>query len=153
MNKFTGRGLGRTGQSFAGKKSFKDQNHHTSSDRRPARESGQKTEKFSATCSGCHKSCDVPFKPSNDKPIYCNACFGMKKSGNELRGGNKPTGRTERRPFGNASASSPTPKPDHQGILELKRQISELEVKLNKILDLLNPPMPSPKKQSKQTTD
>jgi len=144
MNKFTGRGPGRTGQSFAGKKSFKDQNHHTSSDRRTSRESEHKTEKFSTTCSECNKACDVPFKPSNDKPVYCSACFGMKKSGNELRGGVKSTERTERRPYG---AATSTPKPDNQGILELKRQISELEVKLNKILDLLNPPLPSPKKK------
>jgi hypothetical protein len=55
MNKFTGRGPGRTGQSFAGKKSFKDQNHHTSSDRRASRESEHKTENFSTTCSECKK--------------------------------------------------------------------------------------------------
>ena len=69
----------------------------------------------------------------------------MKKSGNELRGGTKSAGRTERRPYGAANSA---PKPDNQGILELKRQISELEVKLNKILDLLNPPQPSPKKKN-----
>jgi CxxC-x17-CxxC domain-containing protein len=144
MNKFTGRGPGRTGQSFAGKSSFKDQNHQVSSERKMTRESEYKTEKFSTTCSECNKKCDVPFKPSNDKPVYCSACFGMKKSGNELRGASKPAGRTERRPYGTAAT---TPKSDNQGILELKRQISELEVKLNKILDLLNPPQPSPKKK------
>ncbi|MCX6734812.1 MAG: hypothetical protein NTZ25_02770 [Candidatus Peregrinibacteria bacterium] len=26
-------------------------------------------------CSECGKDCEVPFKPSSDKPVYCNDCF------------------------------------------------------------------------------
>lgn len=29
-----------------------------------------------ATCADCRKSCQVPFRPSNDRPVYCNDCFG-----------------------------------------------------------------------------
>ncbi len=28
-----------------------------------------------AICSDCNKSCEVPFKPTGNKPILCTACF------------------------------------------------------------------------------
>lgn len=30
---------------------------------------------FQAICDKCHKECEVPFKPSSDKPVYCSECF------------------------------------------------------------------------------
>ena len=38
-----------------------------------------------AVCDECGKNCEVPFKPSNDKPIYCNECFGHQGRGSESR--------------------------------------------------------------------
>ena len=26
-------------------------------------------------CSDCGKGCEVPFRPTNEKPVYCNDCF------------------------------------------------------------------------------
>jgi len=37
-------------------------------------------EMFSATCDDCGKRCEVPFKPSSNKPIYCDRCFGKEES-------------------------------------------------------------------------
>lgn len=34
---------------------------------------------FKAVCSDCKKSCDVPFKPSSDKPVFCRDCFSAKR--------------------------------------------------------------------------
>lgn len=34
-----------------------------------------------ATCATCNKACEVPFRPTGDRPVYCRDCFG-KKSGN-----------------------------------------------------------------------
>lgn len=28
-----------------------------------------------AICSDCGKKCEVPFKPTGDKPVYCSLCF------------------------------------------------------------------------------
>jgi len=28
-----------------------------------------------ATCSACGKRCEVPFRPTGQKPVYCNECF------------------------------------------------------------------------------
>ncbi|HEX8939740.1 MAG TPA: zinc-ribbon domain containing protein [Candidatus Limnocylindrales bacterium] len=32
---------------------------------------------FSATCSRCGKETEVPFRPTNGKPVYCSDCFRM----------------------------------------------------------------------------
>ncbi len=34
---------------------------------------------FKAVCSDCRKSCEVPFKPSSDKPVFCRDCFSAKR--------------------------------------------------------------------------
>jgi CxxC-x17-CxxC domain-containing protein len=36
-------------------------------------------------CSSCGSDCEVPFKPSNNKPIYCSDCFGSKGKGGSDR--------------------------------------------------------------------
>jgi len=35
-------------------------------------------EKHKATCSECGKECEVPFKPTQGKPVYCFECFKKK---------------------------------------------------------------------------
>ncbi|MBA3046566.1 MAG: DNA-directed RNA polymerase [Candidatus Thermoplasmatota archaeon] len=32
-------------------------------------------EMHKATCADCKKECEVPFKPSEDRPVYCRDCF------------------------------------------------------------------------------
>lgn len=32
-------------------------------------------EMFKTVCSSCGKECEVPFKPTNGKPVYCSECF------------------------------------------------------------------------------
>ena len=36
---------------------------------------GEEREMFEVICDDCGRQCKVPFKPSNDKPIYCSDCF------------------------------------------------------------------------------
>ena len=36
-------------------------------------------EMHKATCSECGCECDVPFKPTEGKPVYCRDCFRKKK--------------------------------------------------------------------------
>lgn len=42
-------------------------------------QSDQQREMFTATCSSCGRECKVPFKPKNDRPIYCSDCFASHK--------------------------------------------------------------------------
>ena len=41
-------------------------------------------EMFPAICARCGKETMVPFRPSNDKPVFCRDCFQAK---NQSRGG------------------------------------------------------------------
>jgi len=77
---------------------------------------------FNVVCSSCGKDCKVPFKPTGDKPVYCNDCF--KKVGN--RGNRRPF---ERPRFGERK----------QQYDQYKTQFETLNAKLDKILNLLHP--------------
>lgn len=36
---------------------------------------------YEAICADCHKVCEVPFKPSEDRAVYCKECFARRRSG------------------------------------------------------------------------
>jgi len=36
-------------------------------------------EMHKATCSKCGKECEVPFKPTEGKPVYCKDCYATIK--------------------------------------------------------------------------
>ena len=42
--------------------------------------SSDRQEKTKVTCSSCGAECEVPFKPTSNKPVYCDDCF-KKNSG------------------------------------------------------------------------
>jgi len=80
-----------------------------SNDRRRRNNQSFDREMFSAVCDECGRECEVPFKPSNDKPIYCSECFSERKPEGDSRdrranrsfggdrGGNRSFGRSSRR--------------------------------------------------------
>jgi CxxC-x17-CxxC domain-containing protein len=44
------------------------------------RRSSGPREMFSATCSSCGRTCEVPFQPTGSKPVYCSDCFSSQRS-------------------------------------------------------------------------
>ncbi len=102
---------------------------------------------FTATCSSCHKSCEVPFKPSLDKPVYCSSCFSKK---NEEEGRDFKSPSREERPRHNADSFSSrkeyVPERNQDLTRDVIKQLTLIENKLNRILDLINPPVPAVKK-------
>ena len=36
-------------------------------------------EMHKAVCAECKQECEVPFKPSEDRPVYCKDCYRAKK--------------------------------------------------------------------------
>ena len=40
-----------------------------------AKRTSNKQDLFLVVCSKCGEHCEVPFKPSNSRPIYCSNCF------------------------------------------------------------------------------
>jgi CxxC-x17-CxxC domain-containing protein len=83
---------------------------------------------FDAVCSNCGKNCQVPFKPTGNKPVYCDDCFG--KMGN----------RSARRPCNRSRFSGDKHRED-----QYKAHFESVNAKLDKILSLLQPaPAPKP---------
>ena len=48
-------------------------------DRRPR-------EMHKAVCADCKKECEVPFKPSGDRPVYCRECLSKRKDDSSFKG-------------------------------------------------------------------
>ena len=69
------RGFGRSSGRFGGRSGgFRDRGGFgRDRDRRPV-------EMHDVVCDKCKKPCQVPFKPTGDKPVYCSDCF--KQNGN-----------------------------------------------------------------------
>jgi len=38
-----------------------------------------------AICADCNKECEVPFRPSGDRPVYCKECFSKRKAGSSFK--------------------------------------------------------------------
>lgn len=102
-------------------------------DSRPSFRDDKPREMFKTFCSNCGKECEVPFRPTMGKPVYCSDCF------EKMGGRNSDSGRTERndrperrdRPsFDRHQTFSPT--------TDNSKQLNELNAKLDKIIDLLS---------------
>ena len=85
---------------------------------------------FPAVCGKCGDPCQVPFRPTGDRPVFCSNCFKAQGGGNDRPrfapkrfdgGGNRDMG---------ARASSGQ---------DYSAQFASLNVKLDKILSILNP--------------
>jgi len=53
-------------------------------------------EMHKAVCSECKKECEVPFKPTEGKPVFCKECYFKKKNAEGGNEGFRP--RREERP-------------------------------------------------------
>lgn len=92
--------------------------------------SGGRPELFAATCSNCGKGCELPFRPSGDRPVFCRDCFDKKDDNRS----HSSFSRTERpREFRQA----PREGSNNQSTDELKKQLSNLEYKMDRILKML----------------
>lgn len=86
-----------------------------------------------AVCDECGNSCEVPFRPSSDKPIYCDDCFKDKRGNEAPR--REFNDRGPRKDFGNKPNFS---KPVNQSNSDdLKKQISEMNIKLDRLVSAI----------------
>src|SRR3989344_5294290 len=73
--RFEGRSSGERGfGGRGGSRGFGDRDHRKGGF--GARDSARPTTMHQAVCSNCGKACEVPFRPTGDKPVYCHNCFG-----------------------------------------------------------------------------
>ena len=90
-----------------------------------------------AVCDECHKSCEVPFRPSSDKPIYCNDCFSGKR-GNEAPRREFNNDRGPKREFNDKPSQSSFTKPTQSGNNDdIKKQLSEMNSKLDRLANAI----------------
>lgn len=80
-------------------------------------------EMFKAVCDNCGKDCEVPFRPTSGKPVYCSDCF--EKMGG--RSADRPE-RQERPEFRAASQN-----------FDQSKNFEALNSKLDRIISLLEP--------------
>ncbi len=88
----------------------------------------------SAICSSCGKTCEVPFRPSGEKPVYCRDCF----AGRSAMGGDRSQ-RKDPRTFSQNTFQNNQSSPSSQNVSgnsEIKKQIEAMNVKLDKIISL-----------------
>jgi CxxC-x17-CxxC domain-containing protein len=108
-NRYGGGGGGRP--SYGGGGGFRD------------RDQGGDRPMFQTICAKCGKECEVPFKPTGDRPVYCRDCFRENSEGGESR---RPDERSYSRPSQNETPS-------------YKEEFQALSNKLDRIIDLLTP--------------
>ena len=86
-------------------------------------------------CGKCGKDCQVPFKPSSDKPVFCDDCFGKSKGKGTLI----PTSRRDGSRGGGR---------DSGGLVE---QVKMLNDKIDRLIGLLDPNASKKKTKPSQT--
>jgi CxxC-x17-CxxC domain-containing protein len=89
-------------------------------ERKSGRRGGGRSERptmHKAVCDKCGKDCEVPFKPSGDKPIYCSRCFENVDP--------------KKRDYKKTSTTSIDISP-------LKDQLSSINTKLDVLIEILN---------------
>lgn len=90
-------------------------------------------------CSNCGKECEVPFKPTGSKPVYCRDCFRTL--------GESDSQRSDRRDYGRPQFDNRNNTSGGQNHDIYKEQFITLNEKLDKILNLLLPVTSLMKKQ------
>jgi CxxC-x17-CxxC domain-containing protein len=91
-----------------------------------------------AVCDECHKSCEVPFRPSGDKPIYCSDCFGEKRGNEAPR--REFSDSAPRREFNDRPAAPAFSKPVTSGPSmsdDTKKQLGEMNSKLDRLINAI----------------
>lgn len=118
------------GQRFGGKKSF---GHGGGGGR-----NDEQREMFSAVCATCGKTCEVPFRPTGERPVYCRDCFGGKAEAPRGDYGRRDNARSFE-PRRSASTFTPRQKPqgDDRRFDEMKRQIDAVHNKLDVVVRMI----------------
>ena len=100
-------------------------------------------EKFEAVCDSCGKLCEVPFKPTGEKPVYCNDCYKkINKSNNDIYGnGNRSRSYDNQSPY---HPSKPgkydkvEPAAGAQDYKQLLEEVESIHSRLDEVVEFLN---------------
>lgn len=94
----------------------------------------QDVQRYKAVCSNCGQNCEVPFRPTGEKPVYCNNCFGKIRN---TGGGGGERGREFHR---EAAPRQNFESNRGGGNADVVRQLEEVNTKLDRIIRALEKP-------------
>ncbi len=95
----------------------------------------EQPEMFTATCSKCHKACEVPFRPNGKKPIFCRDCFQREDGG---RPSNDRNDRFEKRSYNDERPMGrPAPVAEDPRIGAMQRELTTMHAKLDLLMKTL----------------
>lgn len=103
---------------------------HRSESRSFDRPRSEERQMYDAVCSTCGNSCQIPFRPSPGRDVFCSRCF-EKNEGAETHRPGRSFDRPSFNRDENRGRSNDAPN--------YKAQFEALNTKLDKILNLLNP--------------
>ena len=72
---------------------------------------------YDAVCSSCGRECQLPFRPTGERPVYCKDCFAKNGAGDSNKSYGKPI--------------------ENRQLSPSKEQLESINYKLDKIIKLL----------------
>lgn len=100
-----------------------------------------KPEMHDATCSQCGKPCQVPFRPTGDREVFCSNCFKDKRP-DRHDGPTRHAGNFNRPSFDSRPSFDKKPLFGGGDNNQFKQQIEIVNNKLDKILKILSSNQP-----------
>lgn len=98
----------------------------------------ERPERFKATCDECKKECELPFRPSGDRPVYCSECFRGKDGGrtNDFPRRDNDRGSFNKRDVFNKPSFNNSPKNSisDKRIEDIEKKIMLMDSKLDQII-------------------
>lgn len=106
----------------------------------------ERREMFKATCAECGKPCEVPFRPSGDRPVYCKDCFAAMgpQDRDDSRGPSRGPSNFQRRDSAPRQNFAPRPSftpvqgsGEDKRLDDIKIQLATAISKLDKLINLM----------------
>ena len=125
----------------------------------PAQQDKKRHERplYQAVCAECRKECEVPFKPSGERPVFCKECFAKRKKGLPAVSQSKPESALFEKTKETASNSSGVAPNAFAKTASPKRHITVVKKGVGKVTvsEIIAPrdAKKSPKKSGKETPD
>ncbi len=92
-----------------------------------------------ATCAQCGNTCEVPFRPTGERPVYCKDCFARMGGGME-RDGDRRENRFEKRelrPNDAPKSYGEGSRGNVQGNDDVKKELQAMNMKLDRLIKVI----------------
>lgn len=111
---------------------------------------GDRPQMHQATCNECQKACEVPFRPTGERPVYCRDCFSSKNPEQSrdfsprparpsFGGGSRQSFGAPRQDFRREREASPD---NSAALRDLTSQVQALGGKLDRLIETLSAKTP-----------